>query len=236
MDSIRLNKLQELIYDGSPRVTFHPIIPYHRQPLHPLIKKQVQLVSYDTSIVTGLVVCKHCHQLFAIARWNNKIVFAHLHLVHKIAVAEEPFPKINSETSMVPIATCQAMEKHEEAKVIQLPEARIMDYADTYLKFGESSQMDQTNKKKRGRKPKPKVAGAPIVEKKKRGRKPKPKVEAVPLVEKKKRGRNPMGEKKIVPEKKMRVHKPKVSCESNSEGKTIGKVIAEVGAIKIVNF
>ncbi len=110
------------------------------------------------------------------------------------------------------------MEKHKDANVTPLTEVIIMDYNGPATQFGESLHMEQPIKKKRGRKPKPKVEGVSLVEKKKRGPKPKPKpkVEGVPIVEKKKRGRKPKGEKKIVPEKKMRVLKPKVRCEAMS--------------------
>ena len=173
-------------------------------------------MSYDMAIVTGLVVCKHCHQLFANARWNKKNLLSHLHQVHKVPVPAETIPKVICETSLAPIAACPSMEKHKDANVTPLPEVIIMDYNGPATQFGESLHMEQLIKKKRGRKPKPKVAGVSLVEKKKRGPKPKPKVEGVPIVEKKKRGRKPKGEKKIVPEKKMRVLKPKFSCEAMS--------------------
>ena len=184
-------------------------------------------MSYDMAIVTGLMVCKHCRQLFANARWNKKIVLTHLYQVHKVPLPADTLPKVICETSPAPIVACQSMEKHKDAKVTPLPEVILIDYLDTANHFGKSLPMDQPIKKKRGRKPKPKVEGVSLVEKKKRGPKPKPKDEGLPIVEKKKRGRKLKGEKKIVPEKKMRVLKPQVSCEAVSGRNESGSVILD---------
>ena len=114
-----------------------------------------------------------------------------------------------------------------EAKVTPLPEVIIVDYEDAAPQVEESRPMDQPIKKKRGRKPKPKVEGVSFVEKKKRGRKTKPKADGLPIVEKKKRGPKQKGEKKIVPEKKMRVLKPKLSCEAMSGRKESASLILD---------
>ena len=190
-------------------------------------------MSDDMAIVTGLVVCKHCRQLFANARWNKKNLLSHLHQVHKVPLPAETIPKVICETSLAPIAACQIMEKHKEANVPPHPEGNFMDYVDTAPKFGEGLHMDLSIKKKRGRKAKPKVEGLPIVEKKKRGPKPKPKVEGVLLVEKKKLGSKLNGEKKIVPEKKIRVLKPQVTCEAISGKKDTASIIVEDGDRKL---
>ena len=65
---------------------------------------------------------------------------------------------------------------------------------------------------------------------KKRGRKPKPKPEGMPVREKKKRGRPMKGEKKFVPEKKIRSLKPKVECVKDSVN-----VLVDDGNLKILN-
>ena len=190
-------------------------------------------MSYDMAIVTGLMVCKHCRQLFANARWNKKIVLSHLHQVHKVPLPAETLPKVICETSPAPIAACPSMEKHKDAKVTPLPEVVLIDYLDTANHFGKSLPMDQPIKKKRGRKPKPKVEGVSFVEKKKRGRKTKPKADGLPIVEKKKRGPKQKGEKKIVPEKKIRVLKPNASCEAMSGRNDSASVIADDGVRKL---
>jgi len=154
MDSIRRNKLQDLINDGAQRVAFHPIIPYHRQALHPLIKEHAQYVSYDKAIVTGLLVCRHCHQIFANARWNKKIIFAHLYQVHKVPRVEESVPKINSEISKEPIAGSSSLKNNLETKVPLSQEVIIIDDDDTSPHMGDCPQKIQPIKKKRGRKPK----------------------------------------------------------------------------------
>ena len=155
MDSIRRNKLQDLITVGSQRVAFHPIIPYHRQTLHPLVKEHGQYVSYDKAIVTGLVLCKHCHQIFPNARWNNKFILEHLQQVHKIAGPEEAVPKINSETSMAPTPACASLMKSKEAKIPLTPEVIIIDDDEDPAPLTvECPQMVMPIKKKRGRKPK----------------------------------------------------------------------------------
>ena len=65
---------------------------------------------------------------------------------------------------------------------------------------------------------------------KKRGRKPKPKTEGMPIREKKKRGRPTKGEKRVVPEKKIRSLNPKAGCLNDSVN-----VLGEEGNLKIIN-
>ena len=166
MDSIRRNKLQDLISVASQRVSFHPIIPYHRQNLHPLIKPHAQYVSYDKAIVTGLVLCKHCHQIFANARWTKRSILNHFHQVHNIPVTEELLPKINSEPSPAPNAACPSIKKNKEAKAPPHPEVIIIDDDDSAPPMEENPNMSQPIKKKRGRKPKILCSG--ILEKKKK--------------------------------------------------------------------
>jgi len=168
MDSIRRNKLQDLICLGSQRVAFHPIIPNHRQTLHPIIKEHGEFVSYDKAIVTGIVLCKHCHQIFANARWSKKSILNHFHQVHKIQGTEEPIPKFNSETSTVPIATCPSIKKNKEAKATPPTEVIVIDDDDIALPIGESTPTNQPVKKKRGRKPKILSTGIQEQEKKKK--------------------------------------------------------------------
>ena len=173
MDTVRRNKLQDLISVASQRVAFHPIIPYHRQHLHPLIKAHAQYVSYDKAIVTGLVLCKHCHQIFANARWTKNSILSHFQQVHNIPGIEELLPKVNSEPSPSTNAACPSIKKNKEAKAPPPPEVIIIDDEDSAPPMEESPFMSQPIKKKRGRKPKIVCSG--ILEKEKK-KKPETKV------------------------------------------------------------
>ncbi len=192
MDSIRRNKLQDLICLGSQRVAFHPIIPNHRQTLHPIIKEHGEFVSYDKAIVTGIVLCKHCHLIFPNARWSKKSILSHFHQVHKIPGTEESTPKINSETTPAPIAACSSIKKDKQAKATPPTEVIIIDDDDTAPPIRESPQMIQPVKKKRGRKPK--LIGSGIQE---HAKKTKP--------EKKVRKRKDVGQSKKHEPKKIKV-------------------------------
>ena len=156
MSSIRQNKLQDLIRDGSQRVAFHQIIPYHRQKLHPLIKDHGQYVSYDRAIVIGLVLCRHCHQIFTNAPWNNKMILSHFKQAHHILGTEEVIPKRKSwsSTDVLPLSQNNNSNKGDESKCSGTKDVIINAEDELEHKISKNSEIVQATKKKRGRKPK----------------------------------------------------------------------------------
>ena len=174
MGSYLRNKLQDLILVGSPRVGFHPAIPYHRQGLHPLIKEHAQYISCDRAIVNGLIICKICHQIFTHARWNKKVILKHFQQIHQLPTPEHPTPHSplnhkleNAKANISPepiIAT--AIQSKEENEPVPYELIVIDDDVST----SAQPKIPETNppaKKKRGRKPKIRPFGAPALAKKK---------------------------------------------------------------------
>ena len=125
MSSFIRNKLQDLILVGSPRVGFHPAIPYHRQSLHPLIKEHAQYVSYDNAIVNGLIICKICRQIFTQARWNKKFILKHFQQNHHLPSSENQTSPPTREPivdKVQPNETKEALPKLEKAQANITPD------------------------------------------------------------------------------------------------------------------
>ena len=196
MSAFIRNKLQDLILVGSPRVAFHPAIPYHRQSLHPLIKEHAQYVSYDNAIVNGLIICKICRQIFTHARWNKKFILKHFQQNHHLPSSEDP-PSLPAPAPLLdkvhPNEPKEALLKLDmshpkstpdivdpiSAKVSESIEANDpVPYEDIVIDDDLSATLQAKNhdsipptKKKRGRKPKVRSDGAPAPAKKKREKK-----------------------------------------------------------------
>ena len=141
MSSFLRNKLQDLILVGSPRVAFHPAIPYHRQSLHPLLKEHGQYVSFDNAIVNGLIICKICHQIFTHARWNKKFILKHFQQIHHLPSSENPTSLPTPEPivdKVQPNETNEALDKLEKAQANMTPD----HLEPIYAKVAESIEVN----------------------------------------------------------------------------------------------
>ena len=196
MSSFIRNKLQDLILVGSPRVAFHPAIPYHRQSLHPLIKEHAQYVSYDNAIVNGLIICKICRQIFTHARWNKRFILKHFQQIHHLPSSEDP-PSLPIPGTILdkaqPNETKEALRKLEKAQANITPDpiepnsAKVAEsieasdpvpyeviVIDDDISASLQAKIHDSIppiKKKRGRKAKVTSDGAPAPAKKKREKK-----------------------------------------------------------------
>ena len=158
------NKLQELIILGSPRVGFHPVIPYHRQVLDPLVKEHAQYLSYDNALVNGIILCKICNQIVTNARWNKKFILKHLLQVHHLGAREKPMPKLNNSkpanepVGATPPNPVTSDKGNEETNPLPYEVVVIDDDPGLPLPPVKSSD-NSVPKKKRGRKPKDRSTG-----------------------------------------------------------------------------
>ena len=174
MGSYLRNKLQDLILVGSPRVGFHPAIPYHRQGLHPLIKEHAQYVSCDRAIVNGLIICKICHQIFTHARWNKKVILKHFQQFHQLPAPEHPTPQSplnlkleNAQANISPEPNfASSTQSKEENDPVPYEVIVIDDDVSTTIP-AIIPALAPPAKKKRGRKPKVRPLGTPAPAKKK---------------------------------------------------------------------
>ena len=188
MGSFLRNKLQDLILVGSPRVGFHPAIPYHRQVIHPIIKEHAQYVSCDRAIVNGLIVCKICQQIFTNARWNKKFILKHFQQIHNLPSTEHPNPRSSSIPKLESVSvknTAENIPKLDKGQVNITSERSIASanaskegdgplpyeliVIDDDVSTSTPAKIPESNpptKKKRGRKPKIRPEGTPTPAKK----------------------------------------------------------------------
>jgi hypothetical protein len=158
------NKLQELIILGSPRVGFHPVIPYHRQIIDPIIKEHAQYLSYDKALVNGLILCKLCHQIVTHKRSNKALILKHLQEVHHLKGRERPVPKIKPPEVTKEIATpnqikaAQSEKEKEESNPLPY-EVVVIDDEDSLPLVSFKPVPNPVLKKKRGRKQKDRTNG-----------------------------------------------------------------------------
>ena len=158
------NKLQELIILGSPRVGFHPVIPYHRQVIDPIIKEHAQYLSYDKALVNGLILCKLCHQILTHKCSNKTLILKHLQEVHHLKGRERPVPKIKPPEvakeigTANPIKAAQSEKEKEESNPLPY-EVVVIDDDDSLTLVSFKHIPSPGFKKKRGRKPKDRTNG-----------------------------------------------------------------------------
>ena len=158
------NKLQELIILGSARVGFHPVIPYHRQIIDPIIKEHAQYLSYDKALVNGLILCKLCHQIVTHKRSNKALILKHLQEVHHLKGRERPVPKIKPPEVAKeigpanPIKAAQSEKEKEESNPLPY-EVVVIEDEDSLPLVSFKSISNPVLKKKRGRKPKDRTNG-----------------------------------------------------------------------------
>ena len=241
------NQLQDLIIVGSPRIAFHTMIPHFRQTIPNYILDNLQLVSNEQTLVRDVVVCKYCHKVFTDARWDRRNIRRHLEIVHHIALEQNFKNDIKNEDSNLTAGRAESKIQNQIVENIQLvmpsereiapnPQPQFHDVAtqtweeDPTWKPKEIPLLPPIEKEKINImwEAIAKIESAPYG--KKRGRKPKPKPEGMPVREKKKRGRPTKGEKRVVPEKKIRSLKPKAGCLNDSVN-----VLVEDGNLKMLN-
>ncbi len=158
------NRLQELIILGSPRVGFHPVIPYHRQVIDPIIKEHAQYLSYDKALVNGLILCKLCHQILTHKCSNKTLILKHLQEEHHLKGRERPVPKIKPPEVAKEIGTAdlikaaQAETEKEESNPLPY-EVVVIDDEDSLPLVSFKPISNSVPKRKRGRKPKESTNG-----------------------------------------------------------------------------
>ncbi len=59
--------IKELILVSSPRVNYHSLPDVARSNIPPILFDNLELISLETSLLYGLIVCKHCHMLYLYA-------------------------------------------------------------------------------------------------------------------------------------------------------------------------
>ena len=183
------------------------------------------MVSNEQTLVGDVVVCKYCHKVFTDARWDRRNIRRHLEIVHHIAVELN----LKNEDGNLTGGRAERKVQNQIVENIQLVMTSELEIASN-----PQPQFDnvatQTCEEDPNWKPKEIPLLPPIEQEKinimweaiarmdsapkgnKRGRKTKPKLEGMLVREKKKRGRPMKGEKRVVPEKKIRSLKPKVQC------------------------
>ena len=84
--------IKELIIVSSPRIEYYPLIEAARNFIPPLLFDNLHLISLDTTLINGLLVCMHCHMLFTDARWNRPVSLKHIAKFHGVE-RKEPIPE-----------------------------------------------------------------------------------------------------------------------------------------------
>ena len=96
--------IRELIIVGSPRIDYCPLLEATRNFIRPIIFNNVHLISLDKNLLSGLLVCKHCHMLFTDMHWNRPVFIKHLAKFHGVERKEpKPEPTIPKEPKTNPI-------------------------------------------------------------------------------------------------------------------------------------
>ena len=92
MEVVVRRYVREMITAGSNRLGFPELESNERDKIHERVRPRVLGITMDGKLILGLIVCKHCHNLYTNAKWTMPRISKHLDTFHPVArpVEEDP--------------------------------------------------------------------------------------------------------------------------------------------------